>query len=72
MTNIPKSELVDVELWPKMTIGELYGQLSVLQERLFTATSMNNQPMADQIQKGIDHCNAILRSKTNGDDTITL
>jgi hypothetical protein len=59
---------IQSERWEEMQLNELYDQLTILQTRAMTATSLNNLPMLQQLQKGIDRCNNIIASKTAGDN----
>jgi hypothetical protein len=59
---------IQAERWEEMQINELYDQLSILQTRAMTAASLNNLPMLEQIQKGIDRCNDIIATKNAGDN----
>ena len=68
MSDENKYKEVHSDRWEEMQINELYDQLSILQTRALTAASLNNLPMLQQIQKGIDRCNEIIASKSAGDN----
>jgi len=59
---------VQAERWEEMQLNELYDQLSILQTRAMTAANMNNLPMLQQLQRGIDRCNEIIATKSAGDN----
>ena len=63
---------VHADKWVEMSVHDLYEQLSILQGRAYTASVMHNIPMLQQLQKGIERCNEIIASKSDGDDTVTL
>lgn len=62
----PEGKEVNAEGWNNMSANELYQQLIILQERLFTAQSMGNIPLAKQIESGIKQLKGIISTKTDG------
>lgn len=46
--------------WEKMSTVELYGQLSILQQRLITVAEMKKPEMVGPIQQGIDRLQILI------------
>lgn len=71
MSDENNHEEVHSDRWPEMSLTELYEQLSILQTRALTAAELNNTPMLQQIQTGIDLCTGIIATKsTDGNHTV--
>ena len=62
----PDGKEVNADSWDTMSVNELYQQLIILQERLFTAQSMGNLPLAKQVERGIKQLKGIISTKTDG------
>ena len=60
------------DLWEEMTVNQLYEQLSILQQRSYTAWSMGNQPLFDQIQVGIQRLEGIIQRESKDDFGVTV
>ena len=63
---------VQADKWDKMSVNDLYEQLSILRSRSYTAAIMNNIPLLDQINRGIEQCEDVIAGKSDDDGTITL
>lgn len=69
ITPITKQPIEQVKSsdWNDMSVADLYEQLRIMQNRYFYALGMGKGSMADQIQRGINHIQALIVVKQNDD-----
>jgi hypothetical protein len=63
---------VQADKWSEMSSSDLYEQLSILRSRAYTASTMSNIPMLEQINRGIKQLESVIASKSDDDGTVTL
>lgn len=65
ITPITRHEIpqIDSSQWPEMSINDLVEQRMHLNERLFLAGSSGNTAIIDQLQKGLNALDALIRHR---------
>ena len=58
-------EQITPEEWGEISFSDLYNQLSILQNRLMVARSMDKPEMATQIQYGISQLEAVIQQRSS-------
>lgn len=62
-----KIENVNSFNWNNLKLSDLYQQKSILEKRLFSARQLHNQNMVEQLERGISHIEAVIKSKSTGE-----
>lgn len=66
-----KIDQIDASKWPEMSIFELTEQRTMLQNRIYAASSGGNQSIISQLYAGLNQLDALihLRGQAAGDET---